>query len=178
ARSTRRCPPTSPSPIPHGPRSAWLRCRAARGWRSRVCSRLAETSDLEPARRRRQAMRPKAAGSRDVPNQVPGLAAGPSQTAPEQRSVTSLRGVGAFLAERLRRLGVERVQDLLFVLPLRYEDRTRILPIGALMPGVRAAVEGEVQLTEIAYRGRRQLLSRIADGSGFLTLRFFHFSAA
>ena len=34
-----------------------------------------------------------------------------------------------------------------------------------------------MQLTEVAFRGRRQLLSRIADGSGFLTLRFFHFSA-
>src|SRR5205823_3651406 len=40
------------------------------------------------------------------------------------------------------------------------------------------AVEGEVQLTEIAYRGRRQLLCRISDGSGMLTLRFFHFSAS
>ncbi|MGH8218333.1 MAG: ATP-dependent DNA helicase RecG, partial [Steroidobacteraceae bacterium] len=89
-----------------------------------------------------------------------------------------MRGVGGQLAERLRRLGVERVQDLLFVLPLRYEDRTRVLPIGSLAPGVRAAVEGEVQLTEVAYRGRRQLLSRLSDGSGFLTLRFFHFSAA
>jgi ATP-dependent DNA helicase RecG len=128
-----------------------------------VCSRLAETPGAEPARRRRQATRPEAASS---------------QAVPDQAAVTSLRGVGAFLAERLRRLGVERVQDLLFVLPLRYEDRTRIVPIGALAPGLRAAVEGEVQLTEIAYRGRRQLLSRIADGSGFLTLRFFHFSAA
>jgi len=81
-------------------------------------------------------------------------------------------------AERLARLGVARVEDLLFVLPLRYEDRTRIVPIGALAAGMRAAVEGEVQLTEVAYRRRRQLLSRISDGSGFLTLRFFHFSAA
>lgn len=97
---------------------------------------------------------------------------------PEQRPITALRGVGAALAERLRRLGVEQVQDLLFVLPLRYEDRTRVVAIGALVPGVRAAVEGEVQLTEVVFRRRRQLLSRIADGSGFLTLRFFHFSAA
>jgi ATP-dependent DNA helicase RecG len=96
----------------------------------------------------------------------------------EQRPITALRGVGAALAERLQRLGVTRVQDLLFVLPLRYEDRTQVLPIGSLAAGMRVAVEGEVQLTEVAYRGRRQLLSRIADGSGFLTLRFFYFSAA
>jgi ATP-dependent DNA helicase RecG len=94
------------------------------------------------------------------------------------RPVTALRGVGTALAARLERLGVRRTEDLLFLLPLRYEDRTRLTPIGALEPGTRAAVEGEVQLTEVAYRGRRQLVSRIADGSGWLTLRFFHFSAS
>ena len=96
----------------------------------------------------------------------------------EARPVTTLRGVGAALAERLARLGVTRVADLLFLLPLRYEDRTRLKRIGALQVGERAAVEGEVQLTEVVYRGRRQLLARIADGSGVLTLRFFHFSAS
>jgi ATP-dependent DNA helicase RecG len=89
-----------------------------------------------------------------------------------------LRGVGAALAERLSRLGVTRVADLLFLLPLRYEDRTQITAIGSLLPGTRAAVEGEIQLTEVAYRGRRQLLTRISDGSGMLTLRFFYFSAS
>jgi ATP-dependent DNA helicase RecG len=92
--------------------------------------------------------------------------------------ITALRGVGGVLAEKLQRLGVQQVQDLLFVLPLRYEDRTQVVPIGALMPGSRAAVEGEIQLTEVAYRRRRQLLCRISDGSGFLTLRFFYFSAS
>jgi len=92
--------------------------------------------------------------------------------------VTALRGVGAALAERLARLGVRRVADLLFLLPLRYEDRTQLIAIGSLAPGARAAVEGEIQLTEVAYRGRRQLLTRIADGTGLLTLRFFHFSAS
>src|SRR5215470_34487 len=89
-----------------------------------------------------------------------------------------MRGVGSALAEKLLRLGVTQVQDLLFVLPLRYEDRTRVWQIGSLLPGVRAAVEGEVQLTEVVYRRRRQLLCRISDGSGFLTLRFFYFSSA
>ena len=92
--------------------------------------------------------------------------------------MTALRGVGAALAEKLARLGVERIADLLFVLPLRYEDRTHVTAIGTLAPGVRAAVEGEVQLTEVAYRGRRQLLCRISDGSGMLTLRFFYFSSS
>ncbi len=96
----------------------------------------------------------------------------------EQRPVTAMRGVGSALAEKLARIGVSQVQDLLFVLPLRYEDRTRVELIGALEPGTRAVVEGEVQLTEITFRRRRQMLCRISDGSGFLTLRFFYFSAA
>lgn len=96
----------------------------------------------------------------------------------EQRPITALRGVGEALAQRLARLGVTQVQDLLFVLPLRYEDRTTVVRIGSLLPGMRAVVEGEIQLAQIAYRRRRQLQCSLSDGSGFLTLRFFHFSAA
>jgi ATP-dependent DNA helicase RecG len=93
-----------------------------------------------------------------------------------QRPVTALRGVGEALAGRLAKLGVFTIQDLLFLLPLRYEDRTRVVPIGTLRVGDRAVIDAEVELTEIVFRGRRQLLTRIADGSGFLTLRFFHFN--
>ena len=101
-----------------------------------------------------------------------------SSASQEQRPITALRGVGEALAQRLGRLGVAQVQDLLFVLPLRYEDRTTVVRIGALLPGVRAVVEGEIQLAQVAYRRRRQLQCSLSDGSGFLTLRFFHFSAA
>ena len=101
-----------------------------------------------------------------------------SAIAPELRPVTALRGVGEALAEKLQKLGIVTVQDLLFLLPLRYEDRTRITPIGSLQIADRAVVEGEVQLAEVAFRGRRQLLCRIHDGSGSLTLRFFYFSSA
>jgi len=96
-----------------------------------------------------------------------------------ERPVTALRGVGPSLARMLdERLGLRTVQDVLFYLPSRYEDRTRVVPIGTLRSGDRAVIEGEVQLAEIVFRRRRALLVRIADGSGFLTLRFFHFSAA
>ena len=101
------------------------------------------------------------------------IEAKPTQAAP----ITSLRGVGDALALRLRALGVETTQDLLFLLPLRYEDRTRLVPLGELRPGQRASVEGEVLLTEVAFRGRRQMLCKIGDGSGYLTLRFFYFTA-
>jgi len=89
-----------------------------------------------------------------------------------------MRGVGPALAEKLEKLGVTQVQDLLFVLPSRYEDRTQVSEIGSVRPGTRVVVEGEIQLTEVAYRRRRQLLCRITDGTGSLTLRFFYFSGA
>ncbi|HTP39422.1 MAG TPA: ATP-dependent DNA helicase RecG [Steroidobacteraceae bacterium] len=91
--------------------------------------------------------------------------------------LTRLRGVGPALVARLEKLGVRTLDDLLFLLPLRYEDRTRVEPLGALRHGQSAVVEGEVQLAEIVIRRRRQLLVRIADGTGALTLRFFHFSS-
>jgi ATP-dependent DNA helicase RecG len=68
--------------------------------------------------------------------------------------------------------------DILFVLPARYEDRTQVTRIGALAAGDSAVIEGEVLLSEIVFRRRRQLLVRIGDGSGVLTLRFFYFSRA
>jgi ATP-dependent DNA helicase RecG len=95
-----------------------------------------------------------------------------------ERPVTALRGVGPALAEALARLGLHSVQDVLFHLPLRYEDRTRVVPIGTLRSGDRAVIEGEVQLAEVVFRKRRTLLVRLTDGTGFVTLRFFHFSAA
>ena len=100
-----------------------------------------------------------------------------SRTTPSLASpLTELRGVGPSLAANLERLRLHRVEDLLFLLPHRYEDRTQLVRIGALEPGARVLVSGEVLLSEVAFRGRRNLLVRIGDGSGQLTLRFFHFS--
>ncbi len=90
--------------------------------------------------------------------------------------VNELRGVGPRVAGRLARLGIEQIQDLLFHLPLRYEDRTRISPLGSLRPGQEAQVRARVELAQVGFGRRRSLLVRISDGSGALTLRFFHFS--
>ena len=90
--------------------------------------------------------------------------------------LTSLHGVGPALAKKLERLDLFVVEDLLFLLPLRYEDRTQLVRLGALQAGTRCLVTGEVLLAETVYRGRRNLLVRIGDGTGQLTLRFFHFS--
>lgn len=92
--------------------------------------------------------------------------------------VATLRGVGPKSAARLAAIGIETVQDVLFHLPRRYEDRTRIVPIGALRHGHTAVVEAEVDLAEIKYGRRRSLLVRVSDGTGALILRFFHFSKA
>lgn len=97
-----------------------------------------------------------------------------ARVAPEP--VTALSGVGPALAEKLARLSVHSIRDLLFLLPLRYEDRTRLVEIGALRPGMRVTVEGEVELSEVVIRRRRMLLCQLADGTGFVLLRFFHFS--
>ncbi len=89
--------------------------------------------------------------------------------------ITSLSGVGPKLAEKLAKLGLHQVDDVLFHLPLHYEDRTQIHPIGSLQPGLAALVEGEVVESAIVFRPRRQMIVALADGTGQLTLRFFHF---
>ncbi|MEK7322055.1 MAG: ATP-dependent DNA helicase RecG [Pseudomonadota bacterium] len=100
-----------------------------------------------------------------------------TQTAELIGPVTQLKGVGPRLAARLERLGIRVAQDVLFHLPARYQDRTRLVPIGALSVGDQAVIEGEVQLTELRYGKRPTLLSRVSDGTGSITLRFFHFNA-
>ena len=90
--------------------------------------------------------------------------------------LSSLKGVGPALEKTLEKLNLYQVDDLLFLLPLRYEDRTQLARIGALEAGERCLVSGEVLLAETVFRGRRNLLVRVSDGSGQLTLRFFHFS--
>lgn len=93
-------------------------------------------------------------------------------------SVTTLKGVGAALSQKLARLGILTVQDLLFHLPTRYQDRTRIVPMGSLRPADECVVEGEIRVADVVMGRRRSLLCRIQDGTGTLTLRFFHFTAA
>jgi len=87
-----------------------------------------------------------------------------------------LKGVGAAVADKLATLGMHNVQDVLFHLPFRYQDRTRLSQIGALRPGAEAVIAGDVVLADVVIRKRRSLLVRINDGTGSLMLRFFHFS--
>jgi ATP-dependent DNA helicase RecG len=79
------------------------------------------------------------------------------------------------VAAKLSKLGIRREFDLVLHLPLRYEDETRVTPITNAPPGLPVQVEGTVRSTEIVYRPRRQLVSRIEDSTGELALRFFNF---
>jgi ATP-dependent DNA helicase RecG len=92
--------------------------------------------------------------------------------------LTSLSGVGASQADKLAKLGLETIQDLLLHLPLRYEDRTRLYAISDLQPGLFATIEGEVLRSDISFGRRRMLTCQISDGTGLVTLRFFNFNAA
>jgi ATP-dependent DNA helicase RecG len=89
-----------------------------------------------------------------------------------------LHGVGPRLEDSLNQLGIHSVPDLLFHLPFRYEDRTRIHAIGSLYPGARVLVEGEVEHSAIVRGRRAMLVVMLSDGTGRITLRFFHFRAA
>ena len=90
-------------------------------------------------------------------------------------ALTDLHGVGPKLADKMKPLGISQVTDLLFHLPSRYEDRTRIQPIGSCKPGQRVLIEGRIEHSAIV-RGRRSMLVVVLfDGTGHITLRFFHF---
>ena len=88
----------------------------------------------------------------------------------------SLKGIGPAIAEKLTKLDVHSQSDLMFLMPIRYEDRTSITPIGALSHDQQILIQGRVLLTNIVYRGRRTLLSQLSDDTGMVTLRFFSFS--
>ncbi|NPA72713.1 MAG: ATP-dependent DNA helicase RecG [Gammaproteobacteria bacterium] len=93
-----------------------------------------------------------------------------------QQQVTALKGVGPKQAEKLHKLGLFVVQDLLFHLPLRYQDKTRLIDFEQVIVGSEALLEGEV-FAQTLTRGRRNsLLVKMQSASGeMLTLRFFHF---
>ncbi|MEG3759995.1 ATP-dependent DNA helicase RecG [Pseudoalteromonas carrageenovora] len=95
-----------------------------------------------------------------------------------QYPITELKGVGPKMAERLLKLGIITVQDMLFHLPLRYEDRTRLYPINELALHSHVSVEATIETSQITFGKRRMLVVQINDGTGRLTLRFFNFTAA
>ena len=94
------------------------------------------------------------------------------------QSLGTLKGVGPKLIERLGDMGLHTVEDVLFHFPLRYQDRTRITPIAGLQDGLDAVVSGEIRMANVVPGRRRALVLKIDDGTGILTVRFFHFRQA
>jgi len=92
-----------------------------------------------------------------------------------------LKGVGPKIAEKLQKLGLKTQRDLLFHLPLRYEDRTKITPVGSLQAGQRSLVQAEVLQSGASFRrqgrSRKVLIAKLADHSGVFTIRLFFFNA-
>lgn len=92
--------------------------------------------------------------------------------------ITTLKGIGAKVAEKLAKIDIYTVEDALFHLPLRYEDRSRVYSISDCVVGTHVTVVGQVQSCQIQFGKRRSMLVRISDASGLMTLRFFNFSAS
>ncbi len=93
------------------------------------------------------------------------------------KQLTDLDGIGEKTASRLATLGVNSAEDLLYILPKAYQDRTNPQPIPTLNPGQFATVRGQVlSVSERRYRTRRVLEAMISDGSGVLVLKWFRFS--
>lgn len=90
--------------------------------------------------------------------------------------LTELKGVGPKFAEQLQKLQIFSLADLYFHLPFRYEDRSRITPIGSLRAMNTAVVQGEVKSANIVFGKRRSLLVKIQDHTGLVNLRFYHFN--
>ena len=107
----------------------------------------------------------------------PDRAGAPAAARPlESTPVTELHGVGPAIAAKLAGLGIETVLDLLFHLPLRYEDRTRIRAIGDLSAGDTALTCGRIESAAVRFGRRRSLVVAIGDGTGTMAMRLFHFN--
>ncbi len=100
------------------------------------------------------------------------------QTELKDISVASLKGVGAKILEKLAQLSISNLDDLLFHLPLRYQDRSRIHPIGSLRQGQMAQVFGTIEASNIVFGKRRSLICKISDQTGLMDIRLFYFSMA
>ena len=96
----------------------------------------------------------------------------------KKHPIQNIRGVGPKIAESLSNLGIYQVEDAVFHLPYRYEDRTNLTPIGDAPYETPLLIEGEIVKSTVVFRGRRMLITEIYDGTGRLTMRMFHFALA
>lgn len=93
-------------------------------------------------------------------------------------AVNRLKGVGPKTVAALARLGIQAVRDVLFHLPLRYEDKTHLVPLANLRVGQYALIEARIMKTWQVFHKRRSLLCQLSDGQRKITLRFFHYHSS
>jgi len=88
----------------------------------------------------------------------------------------ALKGIGTKLAEVFRKKGLESAEDILYWLPIRYEDRRKIKKISQLRFGAKEVASGEIMVMGEVFYGRRKIFEMsIGDGSGFLRLKWFNY---
>ncbi len=95
----------------------------------------------------------------------------------KHKPITDLKGVGPKMAETLAKLGIKTYLDMLFHLPYRYQDRTRISLIADIQPGDIAIIEGRIFKKEMTRGRRSTLLIWLQDDSGVMAIRFFNYNA-
>jgi len=87
-----------------------------------------------------------------------------------------LKGIGEKGLIKLNKIGIRSIEDLLFHLPIRYQDKTKLTKISDLEPGKKYFIEGKVEKSNIIFFKKRMFLVRLSDSSGFIQLRFFYFN--
>ncbi len=89
--------------------------------------------------------------------------------------LTDLKGIGPATVDKLGQMGLNTVLDLLFHLPLRYEDKTRLSPMGEVKPFQSALIQGEITKSFVMQGKKPILVCEVSDDSGFIQLKFFNF---
>jgi len=92
--------------------------------------------------------------------------------------LTDLKGVGEKMAQKLVKLGLHTIEDLLFHLPSRYEDRTKLYSLNQITPGDHVSFIATIENCEITHGRRSMMVCHVYDDFGRATLRFFNFSAS
>jgi len=99
------------------------------------------------------------------------------QTSMLSSPLTDLSGIGVKMAEKLAKLGLNTIEDVLFHLPHRYEDRTRVYGLNQVTPGQHVSIIATIDSCEITHGRRSMMVCQVSDLYGRATLRFFNFSA-
>ncbi len=92
------------------------------------------------------------------------------------KNLLDLKGIGEKGLIKLNRIGIRTIEDLLFHLPIRYQDRTKITNISETIPGKMYFIEGIIEKTSVIFYKKRMHIVRISDGTKTMQLRFFYFN--